>query len=491
MTYETLITHNRNIVVIKWYFFAIILSILAQIVAGRPIEAIASLAFSSLTFALISFIFILKKKFINSIKYLLSMGVSMVILSLILFAPSPLVILLFYFSLALLSFYGEIKPILFTTIFGIILNTFAFIHKQDLIFLGGDKKYLVLYNALLLVVGIMLSVQAKHNEKLRRNSNLKEQEANTQKQKSDFLLGEVSKSISAIDVFSIKLKKTISETENTSEELTNSVDDIVQGITHQTKSIEEITQSIYSVDENIKLVSNKSKNMVEESNETLHSTNNGFEKINLLNKEVKHVEKINSTTINLMKELNNQNDSIESIIETISNIADQTNLLSLNASIEAARVGEHGRGFAVVADEVKKLAQLCQESTNNVSNILNSIKMQTIRVTSEVELSKKAIANSINTMNDVHLSFVNIERNSNKIVTYSNEIETINSLIESSSSEISNDITSTSHTTEQIKKSSEEILARVKTQNDKVSTITKNFTDLEKRTKGLKDIFND
>lgn len=148
------------------------------------------------------------------------------------------------------------------------------------------------------------------------------------------------------------------------------------------KIIEEASEQSNRINKEIVLAieeAQANKKDIMQANEML---NNARDEIIILTNRVQQTSQVEIELANKMDSLSNEASNVKSVLEVIGDIADQTNLLALNAAIEAARAGEHGRGFAVVADEVRKLAERTQKSLSEINATINVI-VQSIQEASE------------------------------------------------------------------------------------------------------------
>lgn len=174
---------------------------------------------------------------------------------------------------------------------------------------------------------------------------------------------------------------------NSSKGIESSVGEIEIGTTSQAEHSVECLEEMDNLSKRIQNVSENTKMISEIATDTEHSIHSGMETMEILNEKSQSTARITSVVIERIENLEKKSCSIGQIIGAINDIASETNLLSLNASIEAARAGAAGRGFSVVAAEIRKLADQSMESADEIQNIVSEITGNTQYV---VETAKQA-----------------------------------------------------------------------------------------------------
>ncbi|HUW35977.1 MAG TPA: methyl-accepting chemotaxis protein [Rhodocyclaceae bacterium] len=212
-----------------------------------------------------------------------------------------------------------------------------------------------------------------------------------------------------------KVMVTAGQLAASSQQLTASVDSQSRASTAMAAAIEEITVSIANVADNAGHAQEIAMAAGEQSREGAGAVRDAVGEMNKISASVGHSRQ-------MIRELDEKSNQISTIVNVIKEIADQTNLLALNAAIEAARAGEQGRGFAVVADEVRKLAERTSQSTQEIGKMIDAIQASTQSSVQGMELSSAQVQEGVQLAARSGDSMTKIEASTDQVQAAVNEI---------------------------------------------------------------------
>jgi methyl-accepting chemotaxis protein len=386
---DTLQRRNKLLVNIIWGM--LVLGIAVDFVTGATPDSIIALAVVGFITCGIATVMTYKNWLSQYVMFFIPIILSVLTILLMVTGPVITTFFLVFVSLSVMTLYQNFRALLFTTLLGIGVTLFFFLSEYKYVFGNNHPVTIFLY---LLMIAAPLLASSKFGERWQAEAEHQREQALAEKNRAQDMIDRIAANLHVLNDFSARLKQNISTTRTISKEITSSFAQLTSSIETQTRSIGDLGESIQEIERAVAALAARSADMKALAGNTEKLTKSGREEALNLSDKMNRAHETMEHSAAIMNELNEYANMIHAIVAAVDEISQQTNLLALNAAIEAAHAGEHGRGFAVVADEIRRLANTSQESTKQIGDILEQIRVKTDQAAEQVGLGRRMIAES-------------------------------------------------------------------------------------------------
>jgi methyl-accepting chemotaxis protein len=271
-----------------------------------------------------------------------------------------------------------------------------------------------------------------------------------------------------------KVSSATSHVSSSSEELSANARQSTKGVDDQRSRTDAIASAMEELSATITAVSTSLNEIAEISKSAMTTAEHGGEVVSSAIDEMTNVNTSVKKSASAIESLGESSKQIGEVINVINDIADQTNLLALNAAIEAARAGEHGRGFAVVADEVRKLAERTTRATKEIGTTIEDIQQKTGEAVSSMNVGTEEVSKGLEQIDEAGDALKNILLMVKKLDDRVNEVAVAGEEQATTTSEISDNTTSVSDVAKEMSRGAEQITQSA----DDLSQLASDLTDI-------------
>lgn len=222
------------------------------------------------------------------------------------------------------------------------------------------------------------------------------------------LVGQISVSAELVAASAEELNASAEMTTKATEQISSTILEIAEGADHQVRSVGDCAIEMEQISSGAQQVASSASHVSQMATHTSEIAQGGNRAIRSAIEQMTSIHATIADLSEMVKKLGDRSLQIGEIVELITAISGQTNLLALNAAIEAARAGEHGRGFAVVADEVRKLAEQSSSSAQQISDLVRTIQDETTLAIESMEKGTQEVTVGIEVVNTAGSSFEQI-----------------------------------------------------------------------------------
>ncbi|WP_053218418.1 methyl-accepting chemotaxis protein [Virgibacillus senegalensis] len=213
-----------------------------------------------------------------------------------------------------------------------------------------------------------------------------------------------------------ELTQSANEVKAGSQQVATTMQELASGSESQANSASELASVMGDFSQKVQEANERGAHIDETSSHVLGMTEDGSRLMDSSVEQMNKIDKIVQDAVKKVQGLDAQSQEISKLVSVIKDIAEQTNLLALNAAIEAARAGEHGKGFAVVADEVRKLAEQVGVSVTDITNIVSNIQTESSNVTESLQGGYKEVEQGTSQIEKTGKTFASIHSSVSEMV---------------------------------------------------------------------------
>jgi methyl-accepting chemotaxis protein len=216
--------------------------------------------------------------------------------------------------------------------------------------------------------------------------------------------------------------KTADDLSAAADHLASSSSDVARGSAHQSDAASAMAAAVEEMTVGINHIASNARDAQSEATHAGQLSTEGSEVVRQTVDDIGRISEVVKRSAGIIRKLGDQSSQISAIVGTIKEIADQTNLLALNAAIEAARAGEQGRGFAVVADEVRKLAERTTQSTQEIAGMIGGIQEGAQHAVLAMEEGVERVGEGVDRASQAGTAIARIHTGAGRTVNAINEI---------------------------------------------------------------------
>lgn len=215
---------------------------------------------------------------------------------------------------------------------------------------------------------------------------------------------------------------TSEENHQSSMNITNHIEEISEKVSLQSKSIGESVTSLEEINSGVSTIAGSTSSLSEASLQMKEQSELGGDNISKVMRQMDSLQQSVQNSVTSIEQLQKRSGEIEEIVQVITQISSQTHLLSLNASIEAARAGDEGRGFAVVANQVKKLAEESGKSAEKIADLVRYIQSETMTAVTAISEGQRNVEAGIDVVKETGELFYSILHATDAITSQIQEV---------------------------------------------------------------------